>query len=70
MPVDSPRASGCVPGPDAPLLPGPDAEDRREEPTLFTRPAIGPPPPLLLPAQQEGRQNNMLLVTILIPLVS
>lgn len=56
--VDSPRARGCVPGPDAVLLPGPDADDRRDEPTLFTKPAIGPPPPLLPPAQHKRRHKQ------------
>jgi hypothetical protein len=59
--VDIPLASGCVPGPDAVLLPGPEAEDKREDPTLFTSPATGPPPPLLPPAQSQnkpGKQTN------------
>jgi hypothetical protein len=56
--VDRPLASGCVPGPDAVLLPGPEAEDRREDPTLFTRPATGPPPPLLPPAQLHSKPQQ------------
>lgn len=42
-----------MPGPDAVLLPGPDADDRRDEPRLFITPAIGPPPLLLLPVEKD-----------------
>jgi hypothetical protein len=61
--VDNPRDRGCVPAPDAVLLPGPDAEDRREEPTLFTKPAIGPPPPLLPPAHAQSQTGHRMSVT-------